>query len=154
MTRAYALARAASAFLSALVRRRPEAVAPLAPETPEAPEALRVALDRELRQAGIENRCPVCQARFRGARTCSRCGASLEPLMRLTVKAWQLRQAARQALGAGDAERALGLASEAQAIQSTGNGEALGLLGAWLTTGVPPSRAGQSWVGRESDIHP
>jgi hypothetical protein len=73
--------------------------------------------------------------------------------MRLTVKAWQLRQAARQALGAGDAARALGLASEAQAIQSTGSGEALGLLGAWLTTGAPPSRAGQSWVGRESDIH-
>jgi len=56
----------------------------------------------------------------------------LEPLMRLTVKAWQLRQAARQALDAGDAERARGLAMEAQGVQRTENGEALRLLGAWL----------------------
>jgi hypothetical protein len=54
--------------------------------------------------------------------------------MRLTVKAWQLRQAARQALEAGDVERALGLAMEAQGVQGTGSGEALLLLGAWLTT--------------------
>jgi hypothetical protein len=67
-----------------------------------------------LRTAGIENRCPVCQARFRGARICSRCGADLEPLMLLAVKAWQLRQAARQALDAGDVQRALALAIEAQ----------------------------------------
>jgi hypothetical protein len=54
--------------------------------------------------------------------------------MRLTVKAWQLRQAARQALDAGDAERARGLAMEAQGVQRTENGEALRLLGAWLKT--------------------
>jgi predicted amidophosphoribosyltransferase len=89
-----------------------------------------------LRSAGVENWCPVCQARFRSARICSRCGADLEPLMRLAVKAWQLRQAARQALHAGDAERALGLAIEAQGVQSTESGEALRLLGAWLKTGA------------------
>jgi DNA-directed RNA polymerase subunit RPC12/RpoP len=88
----------------------------------------------ELSSAGVENRCPVCQARFRGARICSRCGADLEPLMLLAVQAWQLRQAARQALDAGDVERALGLATEAQGIQDTGSGEALRLLGAWLKT--------------------
>jgi predicted amidophosphoribosyltransferase len=87
-----------------------------------------------LRSPGVENRCPVCQARFRGARICSRCGADLEPLMLLAVKAWQLRQAARQALNAGDAERALGLAMEAQGLQSTESGDALRLLGAWLQT--------------------
>jgi hypothetical protein len=52
--------------------------------------------------------------------------------MLLTVKAWQLRQAARQALDAGDAGRALSLAIEAQGTQDTGSGEALRLLGAWL----------------------
>ncbi len=55
--------------------------------------------------------------------------------MRLAVRAWQLRQAARQALDAGDVERALGLATEAQDVQSTESGEALRLLGAWLKTG-------------------
>ena len=54
--------------------------------------------------------------------------------MLLAVKAWQLRQAARQALAAGDADRALGLATEAQGIQGTESGEALRLLSAWLRT--------------------
>ena len=88
-----------------------------------------------LRSAGVENRCPVCQARFRGARICSRCGADLEPLMVLAVEAWQLRQAARQALDGGDVERALKLAGEAQGIQGTQSGEALRLLSAWLAKG-------------------
>jgi hypothetical protein len=92
-----------------------------------------------LRSAGVENRCPVCQARFRGARTCSRCGADLEPLMRLAVKAWQLRQAARQALDAGDVQHGhWGSPPEAQGIQNTGSGEALRLLGAWLQTAGAP----------------
>jgi hypothetical protein len=51
--------------------------------------------------------------------------------MRLTVKAWRLRQAARRALDAGDVEGALGFAGEAQDIQSTESGEALRLLCAW-----------------------
>ena len=125
---AYALVRAASAFLSALVERPPQAASGKVPAALPAPLAL------ERRSPGVENQCPVCQARFRGARICSRCGASLEPLMLLTVKSWQLRQAARQALRAGDLERALGLAIEAQGIQSTGSGEALRLLAEWLNT--------------------
>jgi len=123
---AHALARAASAFWSALVGRPSEAASGRVPNAPPA------ALSSRLRTAGVENRCPVCQASFRGARICLRCGTDLEPLMLLAVKAWQLRQAARQALNAGDLERALGFALEAQGIQSTESGEALRLLGRWL----------------------
>lgn len=132
---AHALVRAASAFLSTLVRRPPAAA------SDTVPDAART-LSSGLRSAGVENRCPVCQARFRGVRICSRCGADLEPLMLLVVRAWQLRQASRQALDAGDVERALGLAIEAQGIQGTESGEALRLLGAWLKTvcAASPSR--------------
>ena len=125
---AHALVRAASTFLSTLVRRPPKTPSSRVPDIP------RTTLSSGLRSAGVENRCPVCQARFRGARICSRCGADLEPLMLLAVKAWQLRQAARQALEAGNVERALGFAIEAQGIQGTDGGEALRLLGAWLKT--------------------
>jgi hypothetical protein len=59
--------------------------------------------------------------------------------MLLAVESWQLRQAARQALDAGDVERALGLAIEAQSTQGTESGEALRLLGAWLKTMGPSS---------------
>ena len=58
--------------------------------------------------------------------------------MMLAVQAWQLRQAARQALDAGDIQRALGLATQAQGIQDTGSGEALRLLGAWLQPAGAP----------------
>jgi len=51
-------------------------------------------------------RCPVCRARFRGVRVCSRCGADLTTVMRLVLSAWQLRQAAREALLRADVERA------------------------------------------------
>lgn len=119
------LVRAASAFLSILVRRLPETASGRVRDAP------RATLSSGLRSAGVENRCPVCQARFRGARICSRCGADLEPLMVLAVEAWQLRQAARKALAVGEVERALGFANEAQSIQDTERGVALRLLGAW-----------------------
>ena len=125
---ALALVRAASAFLSALVQRSPEAA------SGQVPDASSAILSLELRSPGVENRCPVCQARFRSARICSHCGADLEPMMLLAAKAWQFRQSARQALNAGDVERALELALEAQGIQSTESGEALRLLSAWLKT--------------------
>jgi hypothetical protein len=54
--------------------------------------------------------------------------------MRLVVTAWRLRQAARQALEAGGIERALGLASEAQHVHRTPEGEALRVLAAWLNS--------------------
>jgi hypothetical protein len=123
--RTNSVVRAASAFLSTLVRRPREAAAEKV--------VFSVALPfSAAQQAGVENRCPVCQARFRGVRICSRCGADLQPLMVLAVKAWQLRQAARQALGAGDARRAVELASEAQGIHDTERGAALRLAAAWI----------------------
>jgi len=144
---ANALVNAASAFLSTLAKRAP---AP-APEPPSVrdPEAPRTPLSASLpSSAGVENRCPVCQARFRGARLCSRCGADLEPLMRLSGNAWQLRQAARQALDAGDMERALALAIDAQGLQSTGSGEALRLLCAWLQTAGVSSKCENAYCGQ------
>ena len=78
------------------------------------------------------NLCPVCRARFRESRICSRCGADLGPLMRLAVTAWRLRETAHQALDAEEYERALSLASEAQELHATPNGESLRLLTAWL----------------------
>ena len=154
---AHGLVRAASAFLEVLARRPPaeatveapvkapvEAPSPRppAPETAPAPPR-RATVPPPAPRPGVENRCPVCQARFRGARFCSRCGADLEPLMLLAVRAWQLRQAARQALAAGAADRALDLASAAQALQSTESGAALRLLASWLKThGVPWARLG------------
>ena len=68
----------------------------------------------------MANQCPVCQARFRGSCICSRCGADLEPLMAIAVQAWQLREAARQALLAGEIGRALALAGEAESLQRSG----------------------------------
>ena len=76
--------------------------------------------------------CPVCRARFRGARICSRCGADLGPVMRLSVAAWRLREAARDSLAAGDFASAYRLAARAQRLQVTGEGRALCLLSAWL----------------------
>jgi hypothetical protein len=70
-------------------------------------------------------RCPVCLARFRGARVCSRCGADLEPLMILAMKSWRLRAASRAAIGSGQFEQALELAKQAQEAQRTPTGEAL-----------------------------
>ena len=132
--RVQALFRAAQAFWSTLaLPQRPRKSAVPARRIPiPMPAVPRASLSAGLRSAGVENRCPVCQARFRGMRTCSRCGADLEPVMLLTVMAWQLRQAARQALDAGDAGRALEFATEAQAIQQTESGAALRMLSAWL----------------------
>ena len=124
----YAAVRAASAFLSTLLGMPAEASPVKDREAPPAPRPLAPP------GPGVENRCPVCQARFRGATVCSRCGADLEPLMLLSAEAWQLRQAARLALDAGDVERALRLAIRAQGIQHTSSGDALGMLSAWLNT--------------------
>ena len=50
----------------------------------------------------MDLRCPTCRAPWRGVVTCGRCGADLTMLMRVAVRAWELREAARQALGDGD----------------------------------------------------
>jgi hypothetical protein len=76
--------------------------------------------------------CPVCRARFRGASTCSRCGADLTMVMTLVASAWRMRQAARQALAAGELARTRELAARAQEICYTAAGRRLEALGAWL----------------------
>lgn len=76
--------------------------------------------------------CPVCQARFRGSRLCSRCGVDLGPLMILAVQAWQLRQQARCAVAGGDFARARRLAGRAQALHATPSGASLARLARWL----------------------
>jgi|SRR5271157_109841 len=70
-------------------------------------------------------RCPVCQARFRSGAVCSRCGADLMPLMLLLTHAYCLRQAARQALQAGDEQAALTAAEAAQNLHATPQGDLL-----------------------------
>ena len=80
------------------------------------------------------NRCPVCQARFRGASICSRCGADLSRLMRLSAESWKLREQARAALAQGAGKRALTLASHAQETLATPGGKTLQRLAAWLVT--------------------
>jgi predicted amidophosphoribosyltransferase len=80
----------------------------------------------------VANQCPVCQARFRGAAICSRCGADLGRLMRLAAQGWWLREAARAALSAGELGRVLELAAKAQEAQGTPAGEALLRVGYWL----------------------
>jgi hypothetical protein len=78
------------------------------------------------------HQCPVCHARFRGSRLCSRCGADLGPLMILAVRAWRLREEARDALTRGDLAEARRLASAAQALHRTPRGASLELLANWL----------------------
>lgn len=76
--------------------------------------------------------CPVCQARFRGAAICSRCGADLAPLLLLIDHAYRLRRDARKAIETGDVERAQKLAEEAETVCSTQKGRELWLLSSWL----------------------
>src|SRR5260370_38789891 len=85
-------------------------------------------------------RCPVCQARFRGEAICSRCGADLTPLMLLVTRAYSLRQAARQALQAGDEQAALAAAEAAQDLHATSQGSLLQIVcTAAVRTAQPPS---------------
>jgi hypothetical protein len=55
--------------------------------------------------------------------------------MRLWAEAWRLRQAARTAITAGEFRRGLALASQAQEVQNTPDGEALCKVGGWLSRG-------------------
>ncbi len=67
--------------------------------------------------------CPVCKARFRGQRQCSRCGTDLSRLMLVVARAYALRcQAKRALLGAryGDACE---MADKAQSLHHTTLGQ-------------------------------
>ena len=70
--------------------------------------------------------CPTCRAAWRSVATCPRCGADLTALMRVAVRAWELRQAARAALAAGNrAAEALALARAAGQLHTTPHGQRL-----------------------------
>jgi hypothetical protein len=89
-------------------------------------------------------RCPVCQARFRRGAICSRCGADLTPLMLLVARAYSLRQAARQALQAGDEQAASAAAKAAQDLHATSQGSLLHIVcTAAVRTAQPPSAVEQ-----------
>ncbi len=70
-------------------------------------------------------RCPICRARFRGTRQCSRCGADLARLMKLAVGAWHARQVAWRAWLAGERQRAASWAAKAQQLCVTSAGDRL-----------------------------
>jgi predicted amidophosphoribosyltransferase len=93
-----------------------------------------------------ESRCPVCQARFRDAVTCSRCGADLAPLMVLAVNAWRAREGARAAIASGDYTAAGEFAVRAQQWCFTERGERARLLAAVLSSiaRVHPTNRGPS----------
>jgi predicted amidophosphoribosyltransferase len=76
--------------------------------------------------------CPTCRARFRGSRTCSRCGADLAPLMLLAARAWRLRQSARASLATSDYAGAIEAAAAAESLQATRGGALLRRLAVWL----------------------
>jgi len=57
--------------------------------------------------------------------------------MILAVKSWILRQAARTAIGAGEFEQAFKLAAQAQELQRTAAGEALGAISGLLCDRPP-----------------
>ena len=83
---------------------------------------------------GSSSRCPVCRAKFRGTRQCSRCGADLTELMILSVRAQHCRVNARKSLFALNFEKAHKLAAAAQREHATESGRKLLLLTAWLNT--------------------
>jgi len=49
----------------------------------------------------MQFRCPTCRAPWRQAVLCSRCGSDLSALMQVAMRAWELRQTARQLLREG-----------------------------------------------------
>jgi hypothetical protein len=69
--------------------------------------------------------CPVCQARFRGASRCSRCGADLSVLMSLASEAFVLRRAARESLRQADYQAAAASVQAAQQLHATPEGDLL-----------------------------
>ena len=79
-----------------------------------------------LRPVSAAMACPTCRAAWRGVVTCSRCGTDLTALMRVAVRAWELRETARAALCAGDRPaEALALARAACQLHTTPYGQRL-----------------------------
>src|SRR5262245_32520809 len=88
-------------------------------------------------QSAMETRCPTCRAPWRGVTTCARCGADLTAPMRVAVRAWELREAARTTLCAGGpAAETVALARAAGRLHATPHGQRLLAL-ALLAAGQP-----------------
>jgi hypothetical protein len=77
-------------------------------------------------------RCPVCRAKFRGTRECSRCGADLSDIMMLSARAQLYRADARKSIYALNFEKGRELAAAAQKEHATDTGRRLLLLTSWL----------------------
>lgn len=73
----------------------------------------------------VENVCPTCGAAFRGQTLCPRCGADLEPLMRVMAKAYRLRVAAWIELEKDNAAEACRLAESSLRLHRTEAGRTL-----------------------------
>ena len=76
--------------------------------------------------------CPVCRAKFRGTRECSRCGADLNGIMMLSARAQLYRAEARKSIYALNFEKARQLVAAAQKEHATETGRRLLLLTSWL----------------------
>ena len=77
-------------------------------------------------------RCPVCRAKFRSMKTCSRCGADLSILMKIVAEARIFRKEAVNAIHSHDFKSAHVLAGRAQKLYETEAGRRLTLLTSWL----------------------
>ncbi|OQY44309.1 MAG: hypothetical protein B6240_10755 [Desulfobacteraceae bacterium 4572_87] len=77
-------------------------------------------------------RCPVCRAKFRSTRTCSRCGADLSILMKIVAEAHIFRIEAVNAIHSHDFKSAHVLVGRAQKLHETQTGRKLLLLTSWL----------------------
>ncbi len=78
-------------------------------------------------------RCPVCHAKFRGTRECSRCGADLSGIMMLSARAQLYRTDARKSIYGLNFEKARELAAAAQKEHASETGRRLLLLTSWLS---------------------
>ena len=77
-------------------------------------------------------RCPVCRAKFRGTRQCSRCGADLTGLMILSAGAQRCRANSKKSLFVLNFGKAHEFAAAAQKEHATDTGRKLLLLTSWL----------------------
>ena len=68
----------------------------------------------------MDFRCPTCHAPWRHVTLCGRCGTDLTTVMQVAVRAWEVREAARKLLWAGDRPaEAVRLARTACQLQAT-----------------------------------
>jgi len=80
-------------------------------------------------------RCPVCRAKFRSTRECSRCVADLSIIMTIVAEARICRKNAIKAVHSNDFQKAHVLAKKSQNLHQTEAGRRLLLLTSWLVSG-------------------